>query len=264
MSGDWAREREAAERIARLAGEEILRRWRPTGQERVEVKGRERDLVTEADRAAEALILEHLRREFPGDGIVAEETSPEFLRAGRVWVVDPLDGTVNFAHGIPQFSVSIGIMEEGVPRAGCVHAPVLRETYAASFRGGATLDGAPIRVSAQEDLRRALLVTGFPYRRNEDPRNNMANFVRLALHCRGVRRFGSAALDLASVAAGRLDGYWELWLSPWDVCAGICLVTEAGGRVTGIHGKGDPVEGETILATNGRIHAALDGMLEGI
>ncbi len=264
MSGEYAREREAAERIARLAGEEILRHWRPTGQESYGVKGRPRDLVTEADRAAEALILGHLRREFPGDGIVAEETSPAFLRAGRVWVVDPLDGTVNFVHGIPQFSVSVGFMEEGVPKAGCVHGPVLRETYVFSFKGGATLDGVPLRVSKQADLTRALLVTGFPYKRNEDPRNNMDNFVRLALHCRGVRRFGSAALDLAFVAAGRLDGYWEQWLSPWDVCAGIGLVMEAGGMVTGIHGKGDPVEGETILATNGRIHAQLDGMLRDV
>lgn len=262
MSGAFAREREAAERIARLAGEEILRHWRPSGQERVEVKGRERDLVTEADRAAERVILEALRREFPGDRLVAEETSPGYLKGGRVWVVDPLDGTVNFAHGIPHFSVSVGLLEEGVPRAGCVHAPVAGETYAFASGGGATLDGAPLRVSTQEDLRKSLLVTGFPYRRNEDPRNNMQNFVRLALHARGVRRFGSAALDLAYVAAGRFDGYWELWLSPWDVAAGIGLVLEAGGRVTGIHGAGDPVEGETLLATNGRIHDALDRLLE--
>jgi len=262
--GGFGGEREAAERIARLAGEEILRHWRPTGQERVKVKGRARDLVTEADGAAEALILDHLRREFPGDGIVAEETSPDFLRKGRVWVVDPLDGTVNFAHGIPQFSVSIGLMVDGDPRAGCVHGPVLRETYTFAAGEGAALNGERIRVSAQEDLTRALLVTGFPYKRNEDPRNNMDNFVRLALHCRGVRRLGSAALDLAFTAAGRFDGYWELWLSPWDVCAGIGLVREAGGTVTGIHGKGDPVEGETLLATNGRIHGALDGMLTGV
>lgn len=259
-----SREREAAERVARAAGEEILRRYRVSGQSGAEVKGRERDLVTEADRASEAIILAALRREFPGDGIVAEESSPEYLRSGRVWVVDPLDGTVNFVHGVPQFAVSIGFMVDGVPRAGCVHAPVMRETYAADLDGGATLDGVPIRVSSEGDLRRSLLVTGFPYQRNEDPRNNLANFARLALHARGVRRFGSAALDLAFVAAGRLDGYWELWLSPWDTCAGVCLVRAAGGTVTGIHGRGDPVGGDTILATNGRIHDSLDGMLDGL
>ena len=255
------KEREAAERIAREAGAEILRRYLPSGQTEVEVKGRARDLVTGADRAAEALVLERLRAAFPGDGIVSEETRPEYLREGRVWVVDPLDGTVNFAHGIPLFSVSIGLLVDGEPVAGAVHAPRLEETFTSSRGEGTTLNGAPVRVSGQIDLAKSLLVTGFPYQRNEVVRNNMDNFVRLALHARGVRRLGSAALDLAFVACGRFDGYWELWLSPWDVAAGIGLVREAGGRVEGLHGEGDPVTGESLVATNGLIHAALDGMV---
>jgi myo-inositol-1(or 4)-monophosphatase len=251
------RERAFAERIAREAGEEILRRYRTGGQAEVRVKGRPRDLVTEADGASEALLLEAIRREFPGDGIVAEETAPETLRKGRVWIVDPLDGTVNFAHGVPLFSVSVGLAVDGVPVAGCVHAPYLRETYSAAAGEGATLNGEPIRVSATAELGKALLCTGFAYRRNEVAENNLDNLVRMELAARGVRRLGSAALDLAFAACGRFDGFWELWLSPWDVCAGIVLVREAGGVVTEVGGGGDPLFGASILASNPAIHGVL-------
>ncbi len=252
-----SREREFAERVAREAGAEILRRYRVGGQSDVRTKGRPRDLVTETDGASEALILAAIRREFPGDGIVAEESSPAEIRGGRVWIVDPLDGTVNFAHGVPLFSVSIGLAVDGVPVAGCVHAPYLRETYSAAAGEGATLNGEPVRVSAEADLSKALLCTGFAYKRNEVEENNLDNFVRMELLARGVRRLGSAALDLAFVACGRFDGFWELWLSPWDVCAGIVLVREAGGVVTEIGGESDPLFGDSILAAGPALHTVL-------
>lgn len=257
-------EREFAERVAREAGEEILRRYRVGGQTSVRSKGRPRDLVTEADRASEEIILEALRREFPGDGVVAEETAPEERRRGRVWIVDPLDGTVNFAHGVPLFSVSVGFAVDGVPRAGCVHAPYLRETYSAAAGEGAALDGEAVRVTRQDDPAKALLCTGFAYKRNEVEENNLDNFVRMELLARGVRRLGSAALDLAFTACGRFDGFWELWLSPWDTCAGIVLVREAGGLVTEIGGGGDPLFGGSILAANPALHPRLSGLLTGL
>jgi myo-inositol-1(or 4)-monophosphatase len=258
------REREFAERVAREAGKEILRRYLVSGQTSVKTKGRPRDLVTEADGASEEIILAALRREFPADGVVAEETAPGERRKGRVWIVDPLDGTVNFAHGVPLFSVSVGLAVDGVPVAGCVHAPYLRETYSAAAGEGCTLDGEPIRVSAQDDLSKALLCTGFAYKRNEVEENNLDNFVRMELAARGVRRLGSAALDLAFVACGRFDGFWELWLSPWDVCAGIVLVREAGGLVAEIGGGADPLFGGSILAANPALHGTLGGRLGGI
>lgn len=258
------RERDFAERAARMAGEVILRHYRPSGQERVESKGRPRDLVTQADRESEGVVLAALRREFPADAVIAEETAPGERRRGRVWIVDPLDGTVNFAHGVPLFSVSVGLAVDGVPVAGCVHAPYLRETYSAAAGEGATLNGERIRVSAQSDLSRALLCTGFAYKRNEVAENNLENFTRMELAARGVRRLGSAALDLAFAACGRFDGFWELWLSPWDVCAGIVLVREAGGLVTEIGGGGDPLFAGSILAANPALHPVLAERLTGV
>jgi len=259
-----SREREFAERIAKEAGKELLRRYRVAGQERVAVKGLPRDLVTDADRASEEILLAALRREFPDDAIVAEESAPEERRRGRVWVVDPLDGTVNFAHGVPLFSVSVGFAVDGTPVAGAVHAPCLGETCSAAAGEGATLDGTPIRVSRQDDLSKALLCTGFAYKRNEVVENNLENFTRMELLARGVRRLGSAALDLAFTASGRFDGFWELWLSPWDVCAGIVLVREAGGVVTEIGGGPDPLSGGSILAANPAMHGALSKHLTGL
>jgi len=254
-----SREREFAERVARLAGAEVLRRYRVSGQSSVEVKGLPRDIVTEADRASEAILLDLIRKEFPRDSVIAEESAPGERRAGRVWIVDPLDGTVNFAHGVPLFSVSVGFAVDGVPEAGCVHAPILRETWSAAAGEGTTLDGRPVRVSREGDLARALLCTGFAYRRNQVAENNLDNFTRMEMAARGVRRLGSAALDLAFVACGRFDGFWELWLSPWDTCAGIVLVREAGGLATGIGEGEDPLFGGSILAANPAIHAVLSG-----
>lgn len=259
-----SRERAFAERVARDAGGEILRRYLMAGQPDVQVKGRPRDLVTEADRASEARILAAIRKEFPGDGIVAEESSPGEIRGGRVWIVDPLDGTVNFAHGVPLFSVSIALAVDGVPVAGCVHAPYLEETYSASAGEGATLNGEPLRVSEESDPAQSLLCTGFAYRRNEVAENNLDNFVRMELLARGVRRLGSAALDLAFVSCGRFDGFWELWLSPWDVAAGVLLVREAGGLVTEVGGGPDPLFGGSILAANADLHGKLGGLITGI
>ncbi|MHC4821811.1 MAG: inositol monophosphatase family protein [Planctomycetota bacterium] len=257
-------ERKFAERVAREAGEELLRLYLPSGQEEIGVKGRPRDLVTRADGASERLILSALSKEFPDDAVIAEETSPETVREGRVWVIDPLDGTVHYAHGIPLFSVSIGFMVDGVPVAGAIHAPMLRETWSAALGEGATLNGEPVSVSPATDLSRAVLGTGFAYRRNEVAENNIDNVRRMILEARGLRRLGSAAVDLAFVATGRYDGFWELWLSPWDVCAGIVLVQEAGGVVSGIGEGEDPLFGGSILACPPGLHGVLRERLSGV
>ncbi len=250
---------EFVEDLARRAGEILLRHYRPVGRARIvdRKSGQARNLVTEADRASEELILSELDRAFPGDAVVAEETGAHGRDRGRVWHVDPLDGTVNFAHGHPFFAVSIGLVEHGEPVLGVVHGPVLSETFTGEVGRGAARNGEPIRVSETEELGQSLLATGFAYGRNESPDHNVDNFAKLVFLVRGIRRAGAASLDLAYVAAGRLDGFWELFLSSWDVAAGAALVRAAGGRVTDFRGGGDYLEGRHIAATNGRIHDAL-------
>jgi myo-inositol-1(or 4)-monophosphatase len=220
-------------------------------------KGLRRDLVTDADKASEAVILEILRRERPGDAVVAEETAAKAARGRRTWVVDPLDGTVNFAHGLPMFAVSIGLVVDGVPTVGVVDAPRLGEVHAGEVGRGATLNGAPVRVSPTERFADAVLATGFAYDIENLADDNLDNMVAVAKTARGVRRIGSAALDLAWVACGRLDGFWELHLSPWDVAAGAALVRAAGGRVTDMTGGEDWLFGGHIAATGGGWHDEL-------
>jgi myo-inositol-1(or 4)-monophosphatase len=254
-----ARDLGAAREAALAGGAELVARYRSEGvRDRAETKSTRRDLVTDADRAAEAAVLGRLRAEFPGDAIVSEESAADPQRgARRAWIVDPLDGTVNFAHGIPLFSVSVALVEDGRPVVGVVHAPLLGETFEGVPGDGASRNGTPIRVSATSDLADALLATGFAYDLENLPDDNLDNLARVAKRARGVRRLGSAALDLAWVAAGRLDGFWELHLSPWDVAAGAALVAAAGGRVTDFAGGGDWLHGRHVAATNGAFHAAL-------
>jgi myo-inositol-1(or 4)-monophosphatase len=228
---------------------------------RIEFKGAI-DLVTETDREAERLIVDRLRSAFPGHRVVAEEasagTAPERARpAEYVWYVDPLDGTTNFAHSYPQFAVSLALARGEELLLGVVHDPVRGETFRARRGGGATLNGAPIRVSEVDDLDRALLATGFPYDSRSYADYYLGFFRDFMLAAQGLRRAGSAALDLCQVACGRLDGFWEWKLHPWDTAAGALIVCEAGGRVSDFRGARFDPHGEQTLASNGAVHDAM-------
>lgn len=226
-------------------------------------KSAARDLVTEADVASERHLVQCLRRSFAEHRIQAEEEvsdAGEWNRGPR-WFLDPLDGTVNFVHQLPAFCVSMALWWDGVPEVAVVHAPRLGETFTAVRDGGAECNGKRLAVSAAEELSECVLGTGFPYRRNELEHDNLANFSELFHRVRGLRRMGSAALDLAFTAAGRLDGFWELWLSPHDVAAGALLVREAGGVVTDLDGGEDWLTGGHIAAGPEAVHGALLALL---
>jgi myo-inositol-1(or 4)-monophosphatase len=250
-----SREMDLMIRLAHEAGE-ILREGYGTAMH-VEHKG-PADLVTEFDRRSETLILEAIRRAYPEDALLSEESGSNGLQAERTWIVDPLDGTTNFTHGIPIFAVTMALMDSAGLRLGVVYDPLRRETYWAERGAGAYLDDLRLQVSQVAELGGSLLVTGFPYDMATTRFNNLDHYGRFAIRCQGVRRLGSAALDLAYLAAGRFEGYWDLQLSPWDVAAGALLIEEAGGRVTNVHGGTDFLrEDLTLLATNGRVHAAM-------
>jgi myo-inositol-1(or 4)-monophosphatase len=224
----------------------------------VESKSSSIDLVTRLDLEAQEIIQEGLQRHFPGEEIVAEEGGGErSARPGRVWLVDPLDGTTNFVHGIPLFSVSIARVDAGVPDLGAIFAPVLREFYWARRGGGAQRQTQTLRVTSRSRLDEALLVSGFPYDIRTREHTNLEEWSHLARRCRGLRRSGSAALDLAWVAAGRYDGYWEYRLAPWDLAAGALMVQEAGGRLTDPQGGGEFLWTGNVVATNGLLHDRL-------
>jgi len=248
------------DRAARAAGDVLLAHFGTIDRADVRSKSVARDLVSNADVAAERELVARLRRAFPGHAIEAEEEVRDAPDDSRPrWFLDPLDGTVNFVHGIPVFSVSAGLYMGNVPLVAVVHAPKLAETFTARRGGGAHLNGVAIHVSDCATLAEAVLATGFPYRRNELPNNNVANFDALILQIRGIRRMGSAAFDLAYVAAGRLDGYWELHLEPHDVAAGALLVREAGGVVRDMGGGEDWLRGKNVVAAGGGIFEALRG-----
>jgi myo-inositol-1(or 4)-monophosphatase len=230
----------------------------------IENKGSPRDLVTEIDRQAETFILERLARRFPGEPLWGEETSgarSSLENASVYWLIDPLDGTINFAYDHPFVGVSIARIVDGVPVLGVVHAPFLDETYRAESGAGAFLNDHPIRVSRRDCLSESLLATGFACLRKAGA-DNLDNFVRLARQARGMRRCGAAALDLAFVACGRYDGFWELALAPYDVAAGSLLVLEAGGRVSDFGDGNQFLHGRNIVATNGEIHDAIRSQLD--
>ncbi|QEM66861.1 inositol monophosphatase [Geobacter sp. FeAm09] len=226
----------------------------------IDLKG-DKNLVTEVDREAERLIVEHLLDRFPGHTVIAEEGEyppgdPQFR-----WIIDPVDGTTNYAHGFPWFCVSIALEAQGELAAGVIYNPMSDELFTATRGGGAYLNGRRLRVSANSPIRNTLLGTGFPYDCATDPANNFASFIAFQKAARGIRRAGAAALDLAFVAAGRLDGFWELKLKPWDVAAGVLLVREAGGTVTTFDGSAYDVFNDRILATNGLIHDDMTALL---
>ena len=245
---------EAAHRAGRL------QRYRFASQLNISLKG-EKDLVTEIDRESERLIVGYLLERFPDHGIIAEEGEYPPGKVPFRWIIDPLDGTTNYAHGFPWFCVSIGLESEGELLAGVIYSPMHDELFTATKGGGAFLNGQRLQVSARSPLAGTLLGTGFPYDCATDPANNFANFIGFQKGARGIRRAGAAALDLAYVAAGRLDGFWELKLKPWDVAAGVLLVREAGGTVTTFDGSGYDIFNGRIVASNGLIHNEMTGML---
>ncbi len=256
-----------AVQLARRAGDELLR-CRSVGRGPAESKGRRRELVTAADRRAEHIVVGGLLAAFPNHAVLAEEgvlTSQG--QASKVadwtWIVDPLDGTTNFVHGLPFFAVAIALAFRQEPVVGVVHAPALGDTFVGCRGQGARRrfhDGSEqvLSVSATGELADGLLATGFSYNRNEPGRDdNSARLARVLPLCRDLRRLGSAELDLCYVAAGVYDGYWEQYLAPYDVAAGAVLVQEAGGRITDLAGGDDWLFGGSVLASNGHLHAAL-------
>ncbi len=220
---------------------------------RVEHKGAV-DLVTEADRAAETAIVDLIRQRYPNHDILAEEGDYGSRSGRHRWIIDPLDGTTNYAHGFPWFAVSIGLEVDGEVRLGVVFNPSMNELFVAEKGEGATLNGRPISVSKVARLDQALLATGFPYDRKESAANNYDNFVNFQQAAQACRRPGVASLDLACIAAGRFDGYWEMKLKPWDVAAGTLLVEEAGGVLSDFAGNRFDIHGRECLASNGLVH----------
>ncbi len=243
------------ERLAREAG--AILRAGYSKEHQVDYKG-VIDLVTEVDHQSEAYLLGEVQGRFPDHHIFAEETGIIQGDADNIWYIDPLDGTVNYAHHIPIFCVSIAYASNGILELGAVYDPMRDEMFLAERGKGATLNGKALRVSTTTELQKSLLVTGFPYDAWNTPQDNFANFVHLGKLTQGVRRLGSAALDLCYVAAGRFDGFWEMSLKPWDVAAGGLICKEAGATVTNVDGNSDFISSpQSVIASAGAIHAQI-------
>ena len=251
-----------AEEVSRRAGQVLTEHSARRSEWQAEFKGR-REMVTEADRAAERQVVGSIAQRFPDHAILAEEgeLTPKGQASGSadmLWIVDPLDGTTNFVHGLPFYCVALALAVRGEVVLGVVHAPVLQQTYVAARGQGARCEGKPIRVTTTGEIGDALLATGFSYRRDEPGHDdNSSRVQRILPLCRDLRRFGSAQLDLCLTAAGHFDGYWERDLMPYDVAAGAVIVCEAGGQVTDLQGGQDWLYGQQILASNGLLHPGL-------
>jgi myo-inositol-1(or 4)-monophosphatase len=246
--------------IAREAGNLLVQKL---GTAKVTTKG-DINLVTEADIAAENLIIDRIRSYHPQHGILAEESGEAVLKGKPSewkWIIDPLDGTTNYAHGYPCFCVSIALERAGQLEVGVVYDPMRDEMFAAERGHGATLNDRKIRVSTVEQLSGAMLCTGFPYNVRERP-DFARDFTNFTMNAQAVRRDGSAALDLAYVACGRFDGFWEDGLSPWDIAAGALLISEARGRITNFNDQPLDIYNEQVLASNGLIHEAMMKVLK--
>jgi myo-inositol-1(or 4)-monophosphatase len=247
-------------RVAQEAGDVVLSGWRSRFS--VEKKGRT-DLVTQYDLASERHIRNRLSELSPGIPIVAEELGG-VLSAGRRWVCDPIDGTTNFVHGHPIWSISVGLVEDGVPVAGAVVAPALRLEWSGWVGGGAKRCGVPCTVSRTPSIVDALVATGFPYDgRDIEPSNNFGSFIRVKRAVRAVRRCGSAAIDMCFTADGTYDAYWERHLKPWDVAAGAAILMAAGGRWTALDGGAPDLREGHLLSSNGLLHEALIPLILG-
>jgi len=249
---------EVATEAAAAAGRLLVVHWGTTAK--VSHKGVV-DLVTEADLEVEELVVQMLGAAFPRHGIVAEETRPQGAPTEYCWYVDPLDGTTNFAHHYPHFAVSIALAYHGTPVLGIVHDPLRKELFAATLGDGATLNGERIRVSTTATLGQGLLATGFPYDRRERAAAYVPIYQAFLSRSQGIRRAGSAALDLCYVASGRLDGFWERSLQSWDTAAGTVIVSEAGGMISDFSNGPFLLGGQEVLASNGSIHLEMINVL---
>ena len=238
--------------VAKEAGE-IIRKGFGTNFS-IEYKTNESNLVTEIDKASEKLITEFIKRKYPSHGILAEEGGETKNSSEYIWVVDPIDGTTNFAHGLPIFSVSIGVQKNGKTIAGVVYDVMNDIVYSSGLGSGAFANGIKLNVNKNDKLSHAVLVTGFPYNIADNPENALEKFSAFTKTARGIRRLGSAAIDLCYVARGVFDGFWEVSLHPWDMCAGKLIVEEAGGLVTDFAGNETDIFTEKILASNGLVH----------
>jgi len=247
-----------AKEIAVLAGD-ILRRGLQT-KRRVRFKGRV-DLVTQIDLRSENFIAARIAKSFPTHALLAEESGQSKNRSSHQWIVDPLDGTTNYAHGYPAFCVSIGLEVEGKMVVGAVYDPVRDELFSAADGHGAHLNRRRIHVSDETSLSQSLLATGFPYDIAESRVDNLENFGHMYKAARGIRRAGSAALDMCYLACGRFDGFWELKLHAWDTAAGLVIVQEAGGQITNLAGRRFSIYDGAILASNGKIHRQMQKVL---
>jgi myo-inositol-1(or 4)-monophosphatase len=250
---------ELAIRAVRESGK-IQKEWLRKDK-RVELKGAI-NLVTEVDRRCEQRIIEIIKKAFPEHNILTEETPMPALPSPYRWIIDPLDGTTNYAHGYPCFCTSLALELEGEVILGAIYDPLLDELFTAQKGKGAFLNNERISVSLTDRLTNALICTGFPYDLRESRENNLDHFNNFIMEARAIRRDGSAALDLCYVAAGRFDGFWELKLYAWDVAAGKLLVEEAGGRATDFQGGQLDIHGQQILATNKRIHEEMIRVLQ--
>lgn len=228
----------------------------------VDYKGRI-DPVTQYDRKAEHYIVSRITKKHPDHEVLAEEGSGAGVRSAYRWIIDPLDGTVNYMHGFPIYCVSIAVEHEGLVVAGAVFDPERNEMFSAGLKCGAYLNRSRLSVSSESRLQRALLATGFAYDIGTARRNNLGLFARMAKKAQGIRRPGSAALDLCWLAAGRIDGFWELKLHPWDTAAAALAVTEAGGTVSRIDGRPYSIYDKNLLASNRRLHRAMIAVLSG-
>ncbi len=253
-----------AVKAARKAGNIISRASRDVDLLKVESK-RQNDFVTEVDRAAEAAIIAVLHEAYPNHSILAEESGASKGSQGEfVWIIDPLDGTTNFIHGVPQFAVSIGLKHKGVMTQGVVFDPVKNELFTATRGAGAYLNDKRMRVGKRDRINDALIGTGFPFSKIDLLERYIAMFRKVTLNCAGIRRPGAAALDLAYVAAGRFDGFWEMGLAPWDMAAGALLVQEAGGLVGDFAGEGDYLESGEIVAGSPKVFAQLLALVASV
>jgi len=230
----------------------------------IEFKTNETNLVTQIDKASEKAIIDYISKKFPGHGILSEEKGNVKDGNEYLWVVDPLDGTTNFAHGLPIFSVSIGLQKNGKTIAAVVNDVMQNIVYSAELGSGSFANSKKIKVGENDQLNHSVLVTGFPYNISENPENALEKFTALTKLARGVRRLGSAAIDLCYVADGIFDGFWEVYLNPWDVCAGLLIVEEAGGVVSDFHGEEVDIYSKKFLAANKNIHKKLVEILESI
>ncbi len=251
---------QCAEHAAREAGNYILQNLGKVKQ--ISFKSQEKNLVTEVDKKSEEIIITNLQKNFPDFDILAEESgTSSTTNSEYMWVIDPLDGTTNFTHGLPIFSISIGLIKGNEVITGVVYDPTRNQMFSAEKGKGSYLNGKKLSVSRTKEIKKSLLVTGFPYNVEENPDKCFERFIMMTKNSRAVRRLGSAALDFAYVAAGIFDGFWEVKLNPWDIAAGLLLVKEAGGKVTNFKGEEGDIFNPQILATNGHIHSKMIELL---